>query len=69
MTDGSSDEMGDSLLQMLDPDESLALNYAEGEDFDMDLNMLKARMMPPHSCQTTTEEVEPLMLKLIMIRF
>ena len=28
-----------------------------------------ARMMPPHSCQTTTEEVEPIMLKLIMIRF
>ena len=39
VTDGSSDEMGDSLLQMLDPDETLALNYAEGEDFDMDLNM------------------------------
>ena len=38
VTDGSSDEMGDSLLQMLDPDETLALNYAEGEDFDMDLN-------------------------------
>ena len=26
-------------------------------------------MMPPHSCQTTTEEVEPVMLKLIMTRF
>ena len=39
VTDGSSDETGDSLLQMLDPDETLALNYAEGEDFDMDLNM------------------------------
>ena len=38
MTDGSSDEMGDSTLQMLDPDETPALNY-EREDFDMDLNM------------------------------
>ena len=37
--DGSSDETGDSLLQILDPDETLALNYAEGEDFAMDLNM------------------------------
>ena len=36
MTDGSSDETGDSLLQMLDPDETLAF---EGEDFDMNLNM------------------------------
>ena len=53
---------------MLDPDETAALNCAEGEDFDMDLNMQKARMMPQHSCQTTTEEVEPLMLKLTMIR-
>ena len=33
-TDGSSDEMG-----MLDQDETYALNYAEGEDFDMNLNM------------------------------
>ena len=39
VTDGRSDETGDSLLQMLDPDEILALNYAEGGDFDMDLNM------------------------------
>ena len=39
MTDGSSDETGDSILQMLDPDETPALNYVEGEDFDMDLNM------------------------------
>ena len=39
MTDGSSDETGDSLLQMLDPDETLALNYAKGKDFDMDFNM------------------------------
>ena len=68
MTDGSSDNMGGSLLKMVDPDETYALNYADGEDYDMDLNMEKARMMPPHSCQSTKEEVEPLML-LIMIRF
>ena len=39
MTDGSSDEMDDSTLQMLDPDETPALNYAEGEDFDLESNM------------------------------
>ena len=39
MTDGSSEEMGESHLQMIGPDENLALSYAEGEDFDMDLNM------------------------------
>ena len=39
VTDGSSDDMGGSLLQMLDPDETYALNYADGEDYDMDLNM------------------------------
>ena len=39
MTGGSSDEMGGSTLQMLDPNETPSLNYAEGEDFDMDLNM------------------------------
>ena len=39
MTDGSSDGMGGSVLQMLDPDETFALNYADGEDYDMDLNM------------------------------
>ena len=33
-TDGSSDDMG-----MLDQNETYALNYAEGEDFDMHLNM------------------------------
>ena len=39
VTDGSSDDMGGSLLRMLDPDETYALNYADGEDYDMDLNM------------------------------
>ena len=39
MTDGSSDDMGASLLRMLDPDQTYALNYADGEDYDMDLNM------------------------------
>ena len=38
---------------MLDPDETYALNYADGEEYDMDLNMLKTRIRPPHSCQTT----------------
>ena len=66
MTDGSSDDTGGSLLNMLDPDQTYALNYADGQDYDMDLNMQKARMMPLHSCQTT-KELEPLMV--IMIRF
>ena len=39
VTGGSSDEMGASLLRMLDPDEIYALNYADEEDYDMDLNM------------------------------
>ena len=39
VTDGSSDDMGGSLLRMLDPDQTYALNYADGEDYDMDLNM------------------------------
>ena len=67
MADGSSDDTGASLLRMLDPDQTYALNYADEEDYDMDLNMSKAGIKPPHSCQTT-KEVEPLML-LIMIRF
>ena len=40
---------------MLDADETYALNYAVGEDYDMDLNMKKTRMMPLHSCQTTRD--------------
>ena len=39
MTDRSSDDMGGSLLRMLDPDQTYALNYADGEDYDIDLNM------------------------------
>ena len=39
VTDGSSDDMGCSLLRMLDPDQTYALNNAGGEDYDMDLNM------------------------------
>ena len=39
VTDGSSDDMGGSLLRMLDPDQNYALNYEDGEDYDMDLNM------------------------------
>ena len=39
MTDGSSDDTGGSLLRMLDPDQTYALNYADDEDYDMDLNM------------------------------
>ena len=69
MTDGSSDDMGGSLLRMLDPDETYALNYADGEDYDMDLKHVKGKNdATANSCQTTKEEVEPLML-LIMIRF
>ena len=58
------DDTGGSLLRMLDTDQTYALDYADGEDYDMDLNMKKARMMPLHSCQTT-KEVEPLMLTVI----
>ena len=32
MTDGCSDDMGASLLRMLDPDQTYALNYADEED-------------------------------------
>ena len=32
VTDGSSDEMGGSLLRMLDPGQTYALNYADEED-------------------------------------
>ena len=39
VTDGSSDDMGGSLLRMLDPNQIYALNYADGKDYDMDLNM------------------------------
>ena len=39
VTGGSSDDTGGSLLRMLDPDETYALYYADGEDYDMDLNM------------------------------
>ena len=39
VTDGSSDDMRGSLLRMLDPDQTYALNHADGEDYDMDLNM------------------------------
>ena len=39
VTDGSSDDTRGSLLQMLDPDQTNALKYADGEDYDMDLNM------------------------------
>ena len=66
MTDGSSDDMGGSVFRMLDPDQTYALNYADGEDYNMDLNMEKAIMMPLHSCQTT-KEVEPLMLVMIRL--
>ena len=31
--------MGGSLWRMPDPDETYALNYVDGEDYDMDLNM------------------------------
>ena len=31
--------MGASLLRMLDPDQTYALNYADEEDYDIDLNM------------------------------
>ena len=31
--------MGDSLLRMLDPDQTYALDYAYGEDYDRDLKM------------------------------
>ena len=37
MTDGSSDDTGGSLLRMLDPDQTYALNYADEEDYDMGL--------------------------------
>ena len=37
--DGSSDDMGGSLWRMLGKDQTYALDYADGEDYDMDLNM------------------------------
>ena len=38
-TDRNSDDTGGSLLRMLDTDQTYALDYADGEDYDMDLNM------------------------------
>ena len=38
-TDRNSDDMGGSLLRKLDTDQTYALDYADGEDYDMDLNM------------------------------
>ena len=38
-TDRNSDNMGGSLLRMLDTDQTYALDYTDGEDYDMDLNM------------------------------
>ena len=35
----NSDDMGGSLLRMLDTDQTYALDYADGEDYDMNLNM------------------------------
>ena len=38
-TGRSSDDAEDSLLRMLDTDQTYALDYMDGEDYDMDLNM------------------------------
>ena len=35
----NSDDAKGSLLRMLDTDQTYALDYADGEDYDMDLNM------------------------------
>ena len=48
---------------MSDTDQTYALDYADGEDYDLDLNMKKAKMKPPHSCQTK-KEVESLRLNM-----
>ena len=45
-------------------DQTYALDYAKGEDFDMDLNMYETRMKPPHPCQFA-KEVQPFRLKII----
>ena len=50
LTDKSSDESEDATLQMLTQDETPVLDYSEME-LNRDLNMQKARMMPPHFCQ------------------
>ena len=34
-----SDNTEDSLLRMMDADQAYTLDYADGDDFDMDLNM------------------------------
>ena len=49
---------------MLDTDQTYALDYADGKEYDMDLNMQKTRMIGQHSCQTT-KELEPLRLNMI----
>ena len=38
-TDRNSDDTGGSLLRMLDTDQTYTLDYADGEDYDMDLNV------------------------------
>ena len=50
---------------MADTDQAYALDYTDGEDFDMNLNMKETRMKPPHPCQLT-KEVEPLGLNMII---
>ena len=35
----NSDDAKGSLLRMLDTDQTHTLDYADGEDYDMDLNM------------------------------
>ena len=38
-TDRNSDDAKGFLLRVLDTDQTYALDYADGEDYDMDLNM------------------------------
>ena len=50
---------------MTDAGQAYALDYTDGEDFDMNLNMQETRMKPPHPCQFT-KEVELLKLSMTM---
>ena len=50
---------------MTDTDQADALDYTDGEDFDMDLNMSERRMKPLHPFQLT-KKVEPFRLDMIV---
>ena len=50
MPNRHASDANDSLLRMSDTAQTYALDYTDGEYFDIDLNMYEARMKPLHPC-------------------